>query len=101
MELIYFEDKEECLKKLIELKVINKTSKLEKLEELKYKQVIDGNVVEFKCNVLGFAFKETNPKCHDRIYQNLLISADNREFYINIEYLLSMQKKEFGIHEGV
>lgn len=97
MELIYFKDSQECLEKLIELKVVSKTSKLAKLEELKYKQIVGGKVVEFKCNVLGFALKDTSPQCHDTIYQNLLVNADDRNFSINIDYFTAMQKKGFGI----
>lgn len=96
MELIHFKDSQECLEKLIELKVLSKTSKLNKLEELKYKQIVNGKVVEYKCNVLGFAFKNTKPKCHDLVYENLFIDSDNRRFFINTDYFTSMQKKGFG-----
>lgn len=101
MELTYFKDDQECLEKLIELKIVSKTSKLTKLDDLKYKQIDSQKVIEYKCKVLGFASKYTSPQCHDSIYQNLLVSADNRTFNINIDHFTSMQKKSFGINNEI
>lgn len=96
MNIIYFKDNDERLKRLVDMKVLSKTSKESKIDGLKYKQILNGKTVEFDCNVLGFAYKETKPKCHDNIYENLIIEACGRKFHINIEHFASMQKKSFG-----
>lgn len=96
MEKIYFENPEDALSKLKELKVLSKTKKIDDLTKIKYKEISQNNICEFKCKVLGYNIKPTNGQCLSRFYENLIVEVNGDMFNINVEELIAMQKKDYG-----
>lgn len=100
MNNIYFDSPEEALDKLKDIKLLSKSSKISNLDNIVYKQISDDGIpISYPCNVLGFSYKHTKEKCLGDIYENLIVTANQKTFNINIEYLISMQKKGFGLQK--
>lgn len=97
MERIIFNTKEETLLKLKELEILTKSKKEADLDKLVYKfKDNTGKLMSKNCQVIGYNHKETPKDCINRIYQNLILTVDEEEIHINIDFFKDMQSKGFS-----
>lgn len=95
MQDVYFKSDEEALIKLKEIGLLSKTKEVSDLSEIIYKEKNKKNEIKsYKCEVLGYSWKKTNPECINKIYENLIVKSNNKTFHINIDYLKEMQKNK-------
>lgn len=102
MTQVLFKNDGECLAKLKELGILSKTKEISDLSTILYKKVkLDNKVESFSCKVIGFNYKENPDNCINKVYENLIVEADNSTFNINPEYLKDMQSKSWGQKEDI
>ena len=96
MQDVLFKTDEETLEKLKEVGILSKTKEASDLSKIVYKELDDKNEMQtYKCEILGYSWKETPPGSINKIYENLIVKSNNKVFHINIDYLKEMQKKNF------
>lgn len=102
MQDVFFKTNEEALEKLKEVGILSKTKEVSDLSEIIYREKDNQNKMKsYKCEILGYSWKETPPECINKIYENLIVKSNNKIFYINIDHLKDMQKnKKEKIQKG-
>lgn len=93
--MIIFSSIDEKIEKLKQWKLLSPKAK--ELKDLYYKNEIGA----YKCEILGYLSKKTNPNCIDRFYETVVIKVTDRIIRICPAYLLEMQKKGFSVYSVV
>lgn len=69
--------------------------KAQEIKDIYYKNR-DG---AYKCEIIGYLSKPTNLHCLSKVYETILIKANNKLITIAPLFLLEMQKKNFSYNE--
>lgn len=102
MTYIEFKSDLETLDKLKSVGLLTKTKTISSLNKIVYKKIEDDKTItSHPCEVIGFSWKNNPTNCINKMYENLRVNVDGKEFDINIDFLRDMQKKSWGAEKEI